>query len=263
MITLCAVRRTVAVVVGAAVLAGCSGGHASPVGPEPTPTVTVTIGAYPELAAHDPAAIVARAVPPRLAPAALPAASVTDEALARWVYGVVLRVFDAEYVRLPHPAGLRFIPAGHTLPLPGLCASTENAGRAVPGDLYYCATDDAVYVGASAVREIRGLAGVVGLVVVLGHEVTHHVQRVAGLPHVLRYVVQRRASELQADCGAGAVSRSGVLRAADWRPAVGPDFWRGSTDHGTDGQRLAAFKAGRSGGLFACNAVDLPIVTRR
>lgn len=250
--------RTVAAALAAvAVLAltGCAGGATSP---DPESSV-------PPLAPHDPEAIIARSThePPAAAMAnraAGPGDATSDEALVTWAYTAVLRYFDAEYRALPHPNAPKIIADGQTVPVPKAC---QGPTTTTAENLYYMPCGDSIDIGLSQVREERRDGGFAAILLVLGHEMTHHVQHVAGMPLAADFN-QRQAGEWQADCGGGAVIaaaiRARLIRAADVAAATAADL-SPTPPHGTAAQRLAAFNRGREGGLPACNSYSLTIVT--
>lgn len=246
-------------VIAAAGLAGA--GCAGALSPEPTTAIT----SVPPLAPHDPNAIVARSTH-EPAPATLvdetaaPDDATSDKAVVTWAYTKVLRYFDAEYRGMPHPNPPKIIAGGETVPLPAPCDGAPTTAT----DVYYVQCGDSIRIGMSQIRQSRHDGGVAAILLVVGHEMTHHVQHVAGMPLAVGSVNQRQAGEWQADCGAGAfiaaAIRAGFVRAGEVAAATAAVL-RPTPPHGTYAERLAAFNQGRINGLFGCNRYSLTIVT--
>jgi predicted metalloprotease len=137
---------------------------------------------------------------------------------------------------------------------------------------FYCPLDEKVYIDLSfyrALRERMGAPGDFAQAYVIAHEVGHHLQKLSG-----RLETRGRSSvatELQADCFAGAWARSAQKRALlevgdideamGAAAAVGDDTLQRQRSgqvrpetftHGSAAQRQAAFTRGLEGGASAC-----------
>lgn len=139
---------------------------------------------------------------------------------------------------------------------------------------FYCPLDRKVYIDMSFYEELRrrfGAPGDFAQAYVIGHEVGHHVQNLAG---TLESGTSRESVqvELQADCLAGVwardAERRGLLEIGDLEEALGAAAAIGddriqaqttgqireeSFTHGSSEQRVAAFRRGYQGGeMRAC-----------
>lgn len=127
------------------------------------------------------------------------------------------------------------------------------------GPAAYCAAERTIYASGPWYAQLQAAGDGVTWTTVLAHEWGHHVQLLLGIPYTAD-----GASELQADCLAGAYSgdaevrgllEPGALgraialsaRAGDlsWLPADAPI-------HGSGGERARAFLDGYQGGLANC-----------
>lgn len=163
----------------------------------------------------------------------------------------------ASYQGLPAPA-YALIPTG---------ASTAACGARI-GDLsyLYCTADQTIYVGQEALWAIYSQDGDAAAVAGLAHEWGHHVQIASGV------TAATLVKEVQADCIAGAwlgyEAKAGRLEPGDLNDvdrliqriasAETPD-----RDHGTLGERTAAFRYGLNNGLAGCNRFtpSTPVIT--
>lgn len=197
--------------------------------------------------------------PSRVAPR--PAATAKAQDIAVWAYVVARQLLQTEYVRIPPPWDLRFIGAGHTIK--GPC---KNIHGTTADDLYYCQSDDVVYVGEKMLRGFVRVGGLAGILMVLSHEFVHHVQRVAGMPIYMPWNTSRQPVELQAACGSGAAMslalKAGVIHDSEMQAVIRTATGDSSDDddeHGTAKANHDAFIDGFKNGLPACNHYNIII----
>jgi predicted metalloprotease len=108
---------------------------------------------------------------------------------------------------------------------------------------FYCPTERKIYLDEQSYSRANAWAGYAGLYVMVGHEWTHHVQNLLGMP------TEEKVPdfELQADCG------SGMFLAAGWPSLPDGDlqavrsmlaYSPSDSLHGDGAQGLAAFDDG-------------------
>lgn len=165
---------------------------------------------------------------------------------------------DASYSGSPLPRAYYFVRSGYQGV--DVCDYDSNS-------LHYCPGTQSVYLGEDAVWEQYSVYGDAAPVVVLAHEVTHHLQFANRMTPAQTPNEQIRY-ENQADCGAGAfmsyAEKQGFLdRDDDLRDLAGSlvaaaESESSEQSHGTVEERLASFDRGfLSSGtppLVSCNA---------
>jgi hypothetical protein len=176
--------------------------------------------------------------------------------------GARLIVDYLSLIGVPHKA----LPMLTFIPWNGSASSScvDKHGNDVQHDrsLDYCAIDNTVYVGQSALWDNYQKFGAAGPISGIAHEYGHFAQSVAGVPSPTTATETIR-HENQADCFSGAFvnyldNRGAVERPKDFdsirnfltatASAEGP-----GRNHGTAAERTHAFKLGHSGALPACN----------
>jgi uncharacterized protein len=133
-----------------------------------------------------------------------------------------------------------------------------GCGPLAPGNAVYCPNGDFVGWDAGLIREADRF-GDGWIYLVIAHEWGHSIQERVDIG------LRSRAAELQADCFAGAAlygsAADGTLRfeendekeIAQGLAEIGDQTpWTMQADHGDSFQRIAAFTAGRDGGVPAC-----------
>jgi Putative neutral zinc metallopeptidase len=153
---------------------------------------------------------------------------------------------DVTYDSMSHPANYYYIPSGVT--------GASACGAAYSDtDLFYCPTDQSIYLGEAELWEHYSTYGDGAGLVIVAHETTHHFQSQAGMAETTRTFAQVQY-ENQSDCGAGAFNDYmydlGLLDTEDdltdlsgsldsLASAEGPN-----RDHGTSQERLDAYNLG-------------------
>ena len=138
-------------------------------------------------------------------------------------------------------------------------------GETILDNAHYCPANGGVYFDLSFFDTFLALVGDMAPAFIIGHEIGHHVSAILGWgPPVL----SEKETELQADCFAGAWSRSaddrGLLDEGDLEEAVETlvnvgdprDTWFSPQGHGTPEQRIEAFEIGFDSGAAACTQTD-------
>jgi predicted metalloprotease len=118
---------------------------------------------------------------------------------------------------------------------------------------FYCPLNRTIYLYEPGLQSGNTWAGYAGMYAMVGHEWTHHVQFLLGVPEVTPQF------ELQADCGSGMFLRAGwpQLGETDLEAVHRMLSLPSDAEHGTPAQRLAAFEAGYKHG--ADDACGLPV----
>ena len=141
---------------------------------------------------------------------------------------------------------------------------TSPCGVLPLGNAFYCPANAGVYYDNNLLATFLNQIGDMAPAFIIGHEIGHHVSWILGWT----LVISTKQNELQADCLAGAWTKSandrGLLEQGDLEEAVGalllvadPDFtWFDPTAHGTADQRVFAFAAGFAGGSSTCTSQE-------
>jgi predicted metalloprotease len=172
------------------------------------------------------------------------------EALVGATYASLAEVWAPVFGR-PTVVGIRLVR-------PGAAVEFSACNRDVPVNLpltaFYCPADDTIWLNDLLLVGFARRFGPFAVATVVAHEYAHKLQRDAGVFGVARPIVD---VELQADCLAGAWSRSralaGLLSEADVAAAAAAVAAVGDTEltdrnhHGTPDQRQAAWHRGLAG----------------
>jgi predicted metalloprotease len=220
------------------------------------------------------------------APAPSAGAAVGNDEEAEFI-SVVLGYTEETWSQLFAARGARYEPPTLVLFTDAVQSACGFAGAATGP--FYCPADRKIYIDLGFFRELERLGGPgdFARAYVLGHEVAHHVQNLAGTSTQVRQLQSRANTsqanalsvmlELQADCYAGVWAhhteqRFRVLEPGDVEEglgaaaAIGDDrlqrMSRGrvqpeSFTHGSSAQRVDWLRTGLSSGdLEACNTFE-------
>ena len=176
------------------------------------------------------------------------------------VVPMVSQFFREQYPRVAAPRQVKLVLAGES----GFSTCRDGTGargRYSDTSFEYCAANATIYLGQDTLWSFYRL-GDAAPVLAIAHEWAHHVQTEIGVAFP-RSATESVNFENQADCMAGAWTKyaqekgwleypddvrdiSSLVRAIGSREGT-------NRDHGTAAERNAAFQAGFSTGLTACN----------
>ena len=192
-----------------------------------------------------------------------PASAPADVSLA--LYDAAKEEAEAFWEQVYRQKGLEYRPVAVFTPYSAPIA--VPCGNTVLWDARYCPQNEGIYFHRDLLSELQREAGEVAAVLVVAHEVGHHISNLRGLYIALdAQLITLKELELQADCYSGAWAASGpllqgsdpegsareLMALADERTDL---RWLNAAIHGTSEQRVNAFLLGLNGGSSACENI--------
>jgi predicted metalloprotease len=194
------------------------------------------------------------------------ASAPADAALA--LYNAAKEEAEAFWEQVYRQKGLEYRPVSVFTPYSAPIA--VPCGNTVLWDVRYCPQNEGIYFHLDLLGELQREAGAAAAVLVVAHEVGHHVSNLRGLYIALdaRFITLKEL-ELQADCYSGAWaawaasgpllqgsdpegSARELMALADERTDL---RWLNAALHGAAEQRVNAFLLGLNGGSSACEDI--------